>query len=97
MIRITNKKCTLQLGCDNREIRILGPVITLLAWDLRRVTCSYCCTFTLQVSHHIILQSNCNYSTEVHTDNYKALITELQIKVTAGSETTITITEQKKI
>ena len=85
----------LQLGCDNREIRIFGPVITLLAWGLRRVTCSHCCTFTLQVNHHSILGSNCNYSTEVH--NYKALITELQIKATAGSETTITTTEQKKI
>jgi len=22
-----------------------------LAWDLRRVTCSHCCTFTLQVNY----------------------------------------------
>ena len=43
---------------------------------------------------HDILGSNYNSSTEVH--NYKAFIIELQIKVTAGGKTTITITVPEK-
>jgi len=68
------------------------PGLTSKKLHVHIVAHSHCKSITWL---HDILGSNCNYSTEVH--NYKALITELQIKATARGETTITITEQKTV
>ena len=91
MITITGKLYRLQIifSFENREeictrVGFLGPVTNLLAWDLKSHV------FTLL---HIDIASQ---SQVIVIHNYKVLVIEIQIKATAGGETTITITVPEK-